>query len=87
MPILMKKKILVFYSQKKGPIDMYLTLSPNSYVETNISENDGMRAIKKVKGSISTNEYIENSINSSRLNAKKKRLIRPAIYARIIRYR
>lgn len=51
---------------------MYLTLSPNSYVETNISENDGMRAIKKVKGSISTNEYIENSINSSRLNAKKE---------------
>ena len=59
---------------KKGPIDMYLTLSPNSYVETNISENDGMRAIKKVKGSISTNEYIENSINSSRLNAKKRDL-------------
>ncbi len=59
---------------KKGPIDMYLILAPNSHVETSISENDGWRASKIIKGSPSTNEYVSNCNIQSSLYSKKRDL-------------
>lgn len=59
---------------EKGPIDWYLILTPNSYVETSVSEDDGSRPSKKVKGSYSTNEYVEKTRNSFLLNQKKREL-------------
>lgn len=35
---------------EKGPIDWFVILTPNSYVETSISESDGISPSKPIKG-------------------------------------
>lgn len=57
---------------KKGPIEIYLILAPNSYVETEVSATDGMSPLKKVKGSYANNERIEKVKNSFTINEKKR---------------
>ncbi len=60
---------------KKGPIELYLILAPNSYIETDISETDNkMNVTKKVKGSYATNEYVDNIKKQSAIHQKKREL-------------
>lgn len=60
---------------KKGPIELYLKLAPNSYVETDISKADSkMRVPKKVKGSYATNEYVDFVEKGFAINQKKRDL-------------
>lgn len=60
----------ILFSQK-GPIDWFLILTPNSYVEASISENDGISPFKQVKGSYATNEYVQYVHTCSSLNLEK----------------
>lgn len=60
---------------KKGPVELYLKLTPNSHVETDISKaDDKMRVIKKVKGSYATNEYADNVDKQFAIHQKKREL-------------
>lgn len=59
---------------ERGPIDWYLNLMPNSYVETSVSVSDGFSPSKQVKGSYSTNERVQKVQSSFILNQKKREL-------------
>ena len=59
---------------KRGPIDWFLILTPNCYVEASISEDDGISPIKQVKGSFAMNERVQNVLVSANFNREKREL-------------
>lgn len=59
---------------EKGPIDWFVVLTPNSYVETSISESDGISPSKPIKGGYANNEYVRTANSSHKLHQEKKNL-------------
>lgn len=57
---------------EKGPIDWFVILTPNSYVETSISESDGISPSKPIKGGYANNEYVRTANSSHKLHQEKK---------------